>query len=173
MEEAGSVHKLTRNNSTNIPQHGSHDRWTVLLFPCWSGEPLIKISSTSSSNKLPIGATINLTCTAWQTDELAMNYIRTRPHRIEWFDPQGKRVGNDCRAGWPPAKLMKCTLDVGALTEEKLGNYTCRARNRYNYCSTKRFEIGFEKGKKKKPEWPVVNRNALCKLSWRNFNPYH
>jgi len=104
------------------------------------GEPLINISSTPPSNKLPIGTAINLTCSAWQTDKLAKN-SRTRPHRIEWFDPQNKRIGSQCRAEWPPAARMQCNLEVGTLTKEKLGIYTCRARNGYNYCKTKRFQV--------------------------------
>ncbi|XP_020628954.1 uncharacterized protein LOC110066092 [Orbicella faveolata] len=105
------------------------------------GEPQINISSTPPFNKLSMGAAINLTCTAWQTDQLA-KHPWTRPHRIEWFDPQDKRIGFQCRAGWPPARLMKCTLEVGVLTDGKLGSYTCRARNGYDYCSTKKFQIG-------------------------------
>ena len=71
-----------------------------------------------------------------------------RPYRIEWFDPQDKRiVGFQCRAGRPPAKRMKCTLEVGALTTRKFGNYTCRARNWYNSCSTKKFQVGRQQGK--------------------------
>ena len=121
------------------------ERTQVELFYFFSrqtGEPLINISSTPPSNKLSIGAAINLTCTAWQTNELAKNHPWTRPYIIEWFDPQDKRTGIQCRAGWPPAGLMKCTLEVGALTNGKLGNYTCRARNSYNYCSTKQIQIG-------------------------------
>ena len=127
-------------------RHQSHDSLTI-LFPCYVGEPLIRISSTPPSNELPIGAAINLNCTAWQTDDLPMKYIRTRPHKIEWFDPQGKRVGKDCRVAWPPAELMKCTLEVGSLTDENHGNYTCRASNGYNYCSTERFQISLQQGK--------------------------
>ncbi|XP_078346182.1 uncharacterized protein LOC144631592 isoform X3 [Oculina patagonica] len=104
-------------------------------------EPLIKISSTPSSNKQPVGAAINLTCTAWQTDELAMKNLKTRPHRIEWFDPQDERAVKVCPAGSPAAALMSCTLTIGILTEEKFGNYTCKARNDYNYCSSKIFPI--------------------------------
>ena len=107
-----------------------------LLFLYRSDEPLITISSSPSSHKLPIGATINLTCTAWQTSE--------RLHSIEWFDPQGNKVVNACEAGSPPAALMKCTLVVDALTEEKFGNYTCKANNRDYDCSSKRFQISFQ-----------------------------
>ena len=131
--------------------YGTHASSTVFLFfYCQTGEPRIDISSTPPSNKLSIGVAINLTCTAWQTEQLAKN-PRTEPYRIEWFDPQDKRTGSPCWAGSPPTRLMNCTLEVGALTKEKLGSYTCRARNWYNYCSTKKFLIGLQ-GKEKKLE---------------------
>ena len=135
-----------------MPQiHETHASSTVLLFCRQTGEPRINISSTPPSKKLSIGDDINLTCTAWQTEQLANN-TRTKPYRIEWFDPQDKRITEfQCLAEWPPATLMKCTLEVGALTKGKLGNYTCRASNWYNYCSTKKFHIG-RQGKEKKPE---------------------
>ena len=129
----------------------THATATVLLFSRRTGEPRIDISSTPPFNKLSIGAAINLTCTAWQTEQLASK-PRTKPYRIEWFDAEDKRIIEfQCQAGWPPARRMKCTLEVGVLTEEKLGNYTCRASNWYNYCSTKKFHIGLQ-GKEKKPE---------------------
>ena len=109
-----------------------------------SGEPLIKISSTpllNELNELLIGTSINLTCTAWQSDELARKKPKTRPHRIEWFDPQDRRIGDECRTESPAAARMKCTLMVSALTEEKFGNYTCKASNGWDYCSNKRFPI--------------------------------
>ena len=131
--------------------YGTHARCTVLLSFRQTGEPRINISSTPPSKKLSIGAAINLTCTAWQTDQLPKD-SRKNPHIIEWFDPQDKRIGSQCQAGSPPARLMKCTLVVGALTNGKLGTYTCRARNAYNYCRTKKFQVGLKQGKKKKPE---------------------
>ena len=135
-----------------MPQiYGTHASSTVLLFCRQAGEPRIKISSTPPSKKLSIGDAFNLTCTAWQTEQLAKN-PRTKPYRIEWFDPQDKRITEfQCRAKWPPATLMKCTLEVAALTKGKLGDYTCRARNWDNYCSTKKFHIGLQ-GKEKMPE---------------------
>ena len=122
--------------------YGIHASSTVLLFSRQTGEPQINISSTPPSNKLSIGAAINLTCTAWQSNELAKNPW-TRPYIIEWFDPQDKRIGGQCRAEWPTA-IMKCPLKVGALTNGTVGNYTCRARNVYNYCSTKKIQIGLQ-----------------------------
>ena len=102
------------------------ERTQVELFYFFSrqtGEPLINISSTPPSNKLSIGATINLTCTAWQTKELAKNSMN-RPNIIEWFVPEDKRIGIQCLAGSSPARLMNCTLEVGALTDGKLGSYS-------------------------------------------------
>ncbi|XP_078348610.1 uncharacterized protein LOC144633644 [Oculina patagonica] len=109
-----------------------------------AGEPLINISSTPTSDNFPIGSTINLTCTAWQTDELAMKNPKTRPHRIEWFDPQDERAVKVCPAESPAAALMNCTLMVGALKEKNFGNYTCKASNGYNYCSNKRLPISLQ-----------------------------
>ena len=137
-----------------LPIYETHATSIDLLFSCQTGEPLINISSTPPSNKLSIGAALNLTCTAWQSDKLAKN-PRTRPYRIEWFDPQDKRIGFQCRTGRPPARLMKCTLEVGALRNETLGSYTCRARNGYHFCSTKKIQIGLQ-GKGNKPEGSVA-----------------
>ena len=128
--------------------YGTQAISSVLPLSRQTGEPQINVSSTPPSNKLSIGGAINLTATAWQTNALAKN-PRTRPYIIEWFDPQDKRIGRQCRAGWPPARLMNCTLELGALTDGNLGNYTCRARNGYNYCSTKKIQIALQgKGKK-------------------------
>ena len=125
----------------------THASSIVLRFSRQTGEPQINISSSPPSTKLSIGTAIYLTCTAWQTNELAKN-LRTRPYEIEWFDPQDKQIQEiQCRAGWPPARIMNCSLEVGTLTDGKLGNYTCRARNNYNYCSTKRFQIDHQQGK--------------------------
>ena len=128
--------------------YGTHTCFTVSRFSLQTGEPQINISSTPPSNKLSIGAALYLTCTAWQTNDLAMDPNK-RPHIIEWFDPQNKRIGLQCRAGSKPARLMKCLLEVGTLTDGKLGNYTCRATNGYNYCNTKRFQVDHQQGKSK------------------------
>ena len=125
--------------------YATHARSTVLLSPRQTDEPQIYISSTPPSNKLSIGAAINLTCTAWQTVQLAKDYSWTKPHIIDWYDPQDKRIGSRCLAGSPVARLMKCTVVVG-----KLGNYTCKASNARYYCSTKKFQVGLQQGKKKK-----------------------
>ena len=146
--------------------YATHARSTVLLSSRQTGEPQINISSTPPSNKLSIGAAINLTCTAWQTDQLA-KHSWTKPHIIEWFDPQDNRIGSRCRAGRPPARLMKCTLVVGVLTDGKLGNYTCRARNAYDYCSTKKFQVGLQQGKKKKSlndQFPLSSYGARVRV---------
>lgn len=70
------------------------------FFSPQSGESQIKISSTLPSNKLSIGATTHLACSA-------------RPFGNECFDPQDKRIEFKCRVGLPPAKLVKCTLEAG------------------------------------------------------------
>ena len=130
-----------------LPIYGTHASSIVLRFSRQTDEPQISISSTPPSNKQSIGTAINLTCTAWQTNELAKN-PRTRPYKIEWFDPQDKQIkGSQCKAGWPSARIMKCTLEVGALMDGKLANYTCKARNWYNRCSTKIFQVDHQQGK--------------------------
>ena len=112
-------------------------------FPFESGEPLIEISSTLPSNNLTIGVTVNLTCTARQADDQKSE--KTKPNRIEWFDPQDQRVRDGkCKAGSPPAVRMNCTITVRALTNETLGSYTCRARNVNHYCSTKKIRLGLQ-----------------------------
>ncbi|KAJ7373599.1 hypothetical protein OS493_011204 [Desmophyllum pertusum] len=82
-----------------------------------NGEPLIKISSTPSAQELHTGAAVNLTCKAWQTDDLAMGY---RPYKIYWYDPQDKRVGERCQAASPAAKEMSCSLMVDPLTKKNV-----------------------------------------------------
>ena len=116
----------------------SYSRVFFFFFSFQSGEPLIAITLTPKSNKLTIGATVILTCTASQPR--GQTSEETRPRRIEWFDPQKIRKRN-CLAETPPAAFMNCTLKVDTLTEAKIGNYTCRARNKYNLCSTKEIQI--------------------------------
>ena len=128
--------------------YGTQAISSVLPLSRQTGEPQINISSTPPSNKLSIAAAINLTCTAWQTNELAKD-PKTRPHVIEWFDPQDKRIGSPCLAESKPARLIKCPLEVGTLTDGKLGIYTCRATNGYNYCNTKRFQVDHQQGQSK------------------------
>ena len=140
--------------------YGTQAISSVLPLSRQTGEPQINVSSTPPSNKLSIGGAINLTATAWQTNALAKN-PRTRPYIIEWFDPQDKRIGRQCRAGWPPARLMNCTLELGALTDGNLGNYTCRARNGYNYCSTKKIQIALQGKGKKKPEGSIAKSHLM------------
>ena len=70
---------------------------------------------------------------------------------IEWLDPQNTPIRPKCQQkAFPPAmSVMNCSLEVDALTDGKLGNYTCRARNGYNYCNTKRFQVDHQQGKSK------------------------
>ena len=174
-----SVQKF-RNKKVKLGRiYGTHASSTVLLFSRQTDEPRINITSTQPSNQLSIGAAINLTCIAWQTEQLPSNPM-TKPYRIEWFDPQDKPIGSQCNAKDPPTGLMKCTLQVGALTQGKPGNYTCRARNFFNHCITKKIRIG-PQGKEKKREWSVaevvfrgvsvsnklwVNYCTLIKIAW-------
>ena len=151
-----SVQKLSSKSTTHVmlPVYGTQASSTVLHFSCKTGEPQINISSSPPSNELSIGAAINLTCTAWQSDKLAKNPNK-RPHTIEWFDPQDKRIGQCLAEERPAAKVMKCSLEVRALTSKQLGYYTCRARNGLNRCSTKKVRI-FLQGKEYEPEGSVA-----------------
>jgi len=101
------------------------------------GEPRIEITPPSSKLHVTVNETVNLTCTAWQADSHKSE--KTKPKQIEWFDPQDKRFGNKCYADSPRATHMSCTVTVSALTNETFGNYTCRARNGIDVCSTKKF----------------------------------
>ena len=70
---------------------------------------------------------------------------------IEWLDPQNTPIRPKCQQkAFPPAmSVMNCSLEVDALTDGKLGNYTCKACNSYNYCSTKIFQVDRQQGKLK------------------------
>jgi hypothetical protein len=119
-----------------------HPFTRFFFFPFEPDEPLIEISSTPPSNKLNIGVPVILTCAAWQPH--GQKSEKTRPKKIEWFDPQDKRIKTDCEAESSPAPGMNCTITVGALTNETLGNYICRARNYYHYCSTKKIPLSLQ-----------------------------
>ena len=130
--------------------YGTHTCFTVSRFSLQTGEPQINISSIPPSNKLSIGAALYLTCIAWQTNELPQD-PKTRPKKIEWFDPQDKLIKPECQQpGNPPAKsVMNCSLEVETLTGGKLGNYTCKASNSYYRCSNKIFQVDRQQGKSK------------------------
>ena len=146
----------------------THANSTFLRFSLQTGEPQINISSTPPSNKFSIGAAINLTCIAWQTDEMMKKDKNTGPRIIDWFDPQDKPIGTRCKAGSTPARPLKCPLEVGALLDGKLGNYTCRASNGYNYCSTKVFQVDRQQCKSKNPNVKMPARRV--KKSFRAFH---
>lgn len=142
-----------------LPLYGTQASSTVLLFSCQTGEPQIDI-------KLSIVPAIKLTCTARQSNERAKN-PRTRPDKIEWFDPQDKRI-LQCPAERRPARVMNCSLEAGALRTYQFGWYTCRARNDYDHCSTKKFP-SFLIGKENDPEGSVAKvmllSTSVCPLS--------
>ncbi|KAJ7394005.1 hypothetical protein OS493_003676 [Desmophyllum pertusum] len=110
------------------------------------GEPLlIEITSSPSATRaLPVGVPINLTCKAWQTDNVA-TFVRKRPRDIQWYDAQDKPVGVKCNASIKiREKELWCTLILGSLTSGAFRNYTCQASNWYGYCSRKLFEISLQ-----------------------------
>ena len=84
----------------------------------------------------------------------------TIPSIIDWFDPQDKPIGTRCKAGSTPARPLKCPLELGALLDGKLGNYTCRASNGYNYCSTKVFQVDRQQCKSKNPNVKMPARRV-------------
>ena len=51
-----------------------------------------------------------------------------KTEKIEWFNPQDNRM-DGCRAELQAASVKNCTLMVAVLMKDKVGNYTCRARN--------------------------------------------
>ena len=129
-----------------------------LRFPSRPGEPLlIEITSSPSATRaLPVGVPINLTCKAWQTDNVA-TFVRKRPRDIQWYDAQDKPVGVKCNASIKiREKELWCTLILGSLTFGAFGNYTCQASNWYGYCSRKLFEISLQGKQKHCIEGPVI-----------------
>ena len=83
-----------------------------------------------------------------------INWRRIQGHdRIELNGLIHKIKGLASNAGLEGHQLD--TLEVGALRNETLGSYTCRARNGYHFCSTKKIQIGLQ-GKGNKPEGSVA-----------------
>jgi len=143
-----------------LPLYGTQASSTVLLFSCQTDEPQIDI-------ELSIGATIKLTCTTRQSNDSAKN-PRTRPHKIEWFDPQDKRI-LQCPAERRPATVMNCSLEPGAQRTFQFGEYTCIATNGYDHCSSGKFSPNFYTCKENDPEGSVAKvillSTSVCPLS--------
>ena len=119
-----------------------------MRFFSLTGEPLIQITSSPSAHALPVGVPINLTCKAWQTDDVA-TFVRRRPRDIQWYDPQDKPVGVKCHAPLgKSAKELWCPLMLGALALGTFGNYTCQVNNWLDYCRRSYYEINLQ-GKQK------------------------
>ncbi|KAL9986753.1 hypothetical protein ACROYT_G000943 [Oculina patagonica] len=133
--------------------------------------PQVKISSTRS----PTGTSINLTCEASQADKMALS-DQTKPRSIEWFDPQDKQA-RKCKAGSPVAKVMSCTLIIGVLTKDTVGNYSCKASDGRYHCRTKPFEVDFQgaestnKSKAQPKQTVSENLNATTESTTQKHEP--
>lgn len=109
--------------------------YSWIPFPSCQADPVIEISSTPSSNTLPIGASLNLTCTAKQNDDFPK---KSRSNYIQWFGPHGFR--QSCVAELA-APIMRCTLVVGSLTLGKFGSYTCKVSTDGGSCIIKNIKV--------------------------------
>ena len=102
--------------------------------------PVVGIFSSPKNNRLRIGASMNLTCTAQPRKEDSV-YLDRWVDYIEWHDPQGRRVGAICRQ---PSNVhahkpkLSCPLSLKKLTVDRPGTYTCQAGNGYKNHCTKR-----------------------------------
>ncbi|XP_066023936.1 fibroblast growth factor receptor 4-like isoform X2 [Pocillopora verrucosa] len=104
--------------------------------------PVVDISSTPENSTLPIGASINLNCTAAPRIEDEI-YLDRYVEYIEWYDPQDNKVVAKCKQ--PPKrrkKRLSCPLALKNLTVDKFGRYNCQAGNGYKkHCTRKSFEV--------------------------------
>ena len=109
-----------------------------------SVRPVVDISSSPENNRLPIGVSITLTCTA-EPRTIDRGYHDRWVNYIEWYDPQNKETGAKCLqpSNRRAHKLkLSCPLVLKNLTVDKFGRYTCQAGNGYrNHCTRKSFEI--------------------------------
>lgn len=103
----------------------------------------VKMTSTLSYNTSTISPSVNLTCEASQFGR--KDSEQTKPSRIEWFSPHNlNSAKKECKAGLPETTVLSCTLIVGVLTKENVGNYTCKASDRDNHCWRTTFELDFQ-----------------------------
>nr|XP_058944467.1 fibroblast growth factor receptor 3-like isoform X1 [Pocillopora verrucosa] len=113
--------------------------------------PVVDISSSPENNRLPIGVSITLTCTA-EPRTIDRGYHDRWVNYIEWYDPQNKETGAKCLqpSNRRAHKLkLSCPLVLKNLTVDKFGRYTCQAGNNYrNHCTRKSFEIVIQDAQK-------------------------
>ncbi|XP_066015353.1 roundabout homolog 1-like [Pocillopora verrucosa] len=106
--------------------------------------PVVYIFSSPENSRLPIGASITLTCTAEPRTE-DKGYLDRWVNYIEWYDPQDNEVGAKCKQTSNKRAYkfkLTCPLVLKNLTVDKIGRYTCQAGNGYiKHCTRKSFEI--------------------------------
>ena len=128
--------------------------------------PVVDISSTPENSTLPIGASINLNCTAEPRIEDAI-YLDRYVEYIEWYDPQDNKVVAKCEQPLKgeKKKSLSCPLALKNLTVDKFGRYTCQAGNGYiKLCTRKSFEVVIQ-GKKTRLIIPLIN-NYSTRACW-------
>ena len=120
-------------------------------------KPVVEISSSPENNSFPIGASINLTCTARPRPEDNAK-IRRWVKYIRWYGPQSNEVEAQCQQ--PDKKnldeIYRCQLVLTNLTVDKFGNYTCQSGNDYpKHCTRKSFNIRIQ-GKQIRLSMPLM-----------------
>ncbi|PFX17469.1 Roundabout-like 1 [Stylophora pistillata] len=140
--------------------------------------PVVDISSSPENNRLPIGASKTLKCTA-KPRGIDSGYLDRWVDYVEWYDPQGRQVG----ANWPqPSNIhahklkLRCPLVLKNLTGDKFGRYTCQAGNGYaKHCTRKSFEIRIQNDQKPqivqdpKSQSASIGSNATFSCTARGF----
>ena len=126
-------------------------------FIALAEKPVVEISSSPGNNSFPIGASINLTCTAWPRPE-DYKQINKWVKYIWWYGPQSNEVEAQCQQ--PDKKKRKeeytCQLVLKNLTVDKFGNYTCQSGNDYlRHCTRKSFNIRIQ-GKQIRLSMPLM-----------------
>ena len=121
-------------------------------------KPVVEISSSPGNNSFPIGASINLTCTAWPRKE-DNTHISIWVKYIRWYGPQSNEVEAQCQQ--PDKKTREkeytCQLVLKNLTVDKFGNYTCQSGNDYlRHCTRKSFNIRIQ-GKQIRLSMPLMD----------------
>lgn len=125
--------------------------------PSKEKKPVVNIYSSPENNSFPIGASINLTCTARPRPE-DYRQINTWVKYIRWYGPQSNEVEAQCQQ--PDIKnrdkIYRCQLVLTNLTVDKFGNYTCQSGNDYlGHCTRKSFNIRIQ-GKQIRLSMPLM-----------------
>ena len=129
-------------------------------FIALAEKPVVNISSSPENNSFPIGASINLTCTARPREEDDTQINRWVKY-IRWYGPQSNEVEAQCQQ--PDKKTRKeeytCQLVLKNLTVDKFGSYTCQSGNDYlRHCTRKSFNIVIQ-GKQIRPSHRMLGQH--------------